>query len=77
MTHQYTFCLTETQINKFNEWKKQFDHLQIGPIGGIFSFQFSPTSVGVTIVKVVMETGFDERKTKQTSTLNLTDYYDF
>ena len=75
MSDAYTFALTESQIKQFNSWKQQFDHLQIGPIGGIFSFTFTPTSVGITVVKVVMEVGFDEAK--QRAVLDLTDYSDF
>lgn len=77
MSDLYTFSLTDTQIKKFKEWKKQFDHLQTGPIGGIFSFQFKPTTIGLTLVKVIMEIGFDEFNNKQISTFDLTDYGDF
>lgn len=75
MSDAYTFALTEAQVKTFNAWKKQFDHLQIGPIGGIFTFTFTPTSVGLTVVKVIMEIGFHEAK--QTAVLDLTDYNAF
>jgi hypothetical protein len=75
MSDLYTFALTEEQIKKFNQWKKQFDHLRKGPIGGIFKFEFTPTSI-ITLVKVTMEVGFEANGTKQEAILDLTEYDD-
>ena len=74
MSQHYTFFLTPTQIKHFEDWKKQFEHLAPGAIGGIFSFKFTPTSIGMS-VSVIMEHGFYDNK--QTAILDLTEYSDF
>ena len=74
MPGKYSFSLSDTQIGWFEAWKQQFNHLIDGPIGGTYSFTFTPTSIG-TVVKVTMEYGFGGDH--QTATLDLTEYNDF
>ena len=53
------FKLNKEQTEKYQEWKKEHDVIctvsksnDIGAIGGRFTFQFTPTSLGtITIVK--------------------------
>lgn len=45
------FTLTEEQYNKYYEWAQQFKDGNFGAIGGIFTFSFTPTTLG-TILKV-------------------------
>jgi hypothetical protein len=66
----YSFVLSGRQRKRFEDWKKQFDKLSMGPIGGSYTFSFTPTSIG-TIVKVKMELGHGE--SKRTEVLDLTE----
>jgi hypothetical protein len=74
MSQRYTFSLTPTQIKCFEDWKTQFEHLSPGTVGGLFSFKFTPTSIG-TSVYVTMEHGFYDNK--QTAVLDLTEHSEF
>lgn len=67
---QYSFVLSKSQCKLFQEWKKHFDKLSMGPIGGSYTFSFTPTSIG-TIVKVTMEIGIGDKK--RVETLDLTE----
>lgn len=66
----YSFVLSKSQRKKFQEWKKQFDNLPCGAIGGVYMFSFTPTTIG-TFVKVTMEIGRGD--SKRTETLDLTE----
>ena len=74
MSQHYTFSLTSTQIKRFEEWKKSFEHLSPGAVGGMFSFKFTPTSIG-TAVSVTMDHGFYDNR--QTVVLDLTEHNEF
>jgi hypothetical protein len=58
------FELTEAEVARIAEWKKQFDGWPQGVSGGVFSYVFIPTSIG-TIVLVRHNSGAE---------LDLTDY---
>lgn len=44
------FKLTDEQINAVNDWKSNHDQVYCGAIGGRYSFEFTPTGVGIIIV---------------------------
>ena len=47
------FKLTKKQAEKLNEWSNQKDlTIYTGAIGGRFTYQFTPTSIGV-VVRVI------------------------
>ena len=50
------FRLSENQIRRFEEWKEPLKKYMVGPIGCIFTFHFTPTSIG-TNVRVTCESG--------------------
>jgi hypothetical protein len=50
------FRLSPTQLKRFEEWKAPLKKYMVGPIGGAFTFHFTPTSIG-TIVRVTCESG--------------------
>lgn len=66
----YSFILSKSQRARFEFWKKQFDNDYHGAIGGVYTFSFTPTSIG-TIVKVKMELGHGD--SKRTEILDLTE----
>lgn len=43
------FHLTTDQTRKFYEWSKRIDPVYSGAIGGMFTFSFTPTSLGMVI----------------------------
>ena len=45
-----TFELSEEQIKKYEEWRSRKKGSYRGPIGGGYTFCFTPTSIGVTVV---------------------------
>ena len=56
----YVFSLTEKQIEMFEDWKAQFDDENPGPIGGTFSFVFTPTTLFTAVtVKHISGAKFD------------------
>lgn len=61
----YKFELTEDQIKKFEKWQEKRKSMYTGTIGGRYTFEFTPTSIGIAVVAVDNLT-----RTK----LNLTDY---
>ena len=65
----YSFVLNNTQRRLFEIWKQKFDNLPCGAIGGLYTFSFTPTTIG-TIVKVKMEIGHG--KSARIETLDLT-----
>ena len=46
-----TFELSETQVEKFNKWRKKLKPIPPAAIGGGFSFTFTPIGIG-TVVEV-------------------------
>lgn len=44
------FKLSEEQLVKLNEWKKQFEGRYEGASGGAFTYCFTPTSLGDVVV---------------------------
>jgi hypothetical protein len=66
----YSFVLSGRQRKRFEEWKKQFDKLSVGPVGGTYTFSFTPTSIG-TFVSVKMEVGTGD--SKRIETFDLTE----
>ena len=50
------FHLSDNQLKRFEEWKQPLKKYMVGPIGGAFTFHFTPTSIG-TIVLVTCECG--------------------
>lgn len=44
------FPITKEQRKKINEWQKQYIKLdtKMGAIGGMFTYKFTPTSIGVS-----------------------------
>ena len=61
----YKFELTEDQIKKFEKWQKKHEPMYTGAIGGRYTFEFTPTSIGIAVVAVDNLTHTE---------LNLTDY---
>lgn len=59
------FELTEVQEQKIAEWVKTQEVVYTGPVGGRYTYQFTPTSIGV-VVKV--------RDCVTKTELDITDY---
>lgn len=75
MSDGRTFCLTEEEWTKARKWMKEVDPpsedpnaMRHGTIGGAFSFEFTPTAVGLIAKVIFRPTKGEER------TLDLTDY---
>ena len=62
------FELTDEQVEKFNEWKATHKKVYGGAIGGRYSFEFAPSSIGVFIF-------VEDAVTKER--LDLNDYNSF
>lgn len=45
------FELSETQVKKFEDWRKTKGEVYVGAIGGAYTFEFTPTGIGM-LVKV-------------------------
>jgi hypothetical protein len=58
------FTLTEAEYKRFFDWAQQFKGSNPGAIGGMFTFSFTPTTIG-TIVTVKHSSGAE---------IDLTDY---
>ena len=54
------FELSETQIKKFEEWRKSKSEIYVGAIGGAYTFEFTPTGIGMLVkVKCADDTEID------------------
>ena len=58
------FALTDEEVARYKEWRKKFDNQPQGVCGGVFSFIFIPTTIGM-ITKIRHVSGEE---------LDLTDY---
>jgi len=61
------FILSQKQLDKVEEWKKTLSKEPDTAIGGAFTYEFTPTSIG-TIIKVKYHNG---------TSIDLTEYEDF
>jgi len=59
------FVLDDTQLNKLAEWQENHTPIYVGAIGGMYTFSFTPTGIGVIIEVKNNTTG---------ESINLTDY---
>jgi hypothetical protein len=63
-TEERTFVLSEKQMNKFKEWKKDKGQIYAGTVGGAYTICFTPTGIG----------DFVEVKCVDGTKLDLTEY---
>lgn len=64
------FELDETEINKFNQWKKKLSKIPMDVFGEEFQFTFKFHPTGLGVVKII-ERDLDGEE------LDLTDYSDW
>jgi len=49
MIDRCIFELTEGQVQKFNQWRATKPEIYIGAIGGAYTFEFTPTGIGMVV----------------------------
>ena len=45
----YNFYLTEKQQQKLNDWILHHEDVYTGAIGGRYTYEFTPTSIGIAV----------------------------